>query len=255
MSAVRKKLVVGNWKANGSFAANAELLAGLKEGLSRCDGVDVVVCPPVLYLAQGKQVLTPSSVGLGAQNLSQYSNGAYTGEVSAAMLLDAGCCWVIVGHSERRSLFGESDDVVAGKVKLALDAGLVPIVCVGESLAERESGRQVEVVCSQLNHVVKRLGAQLFRGVVVAYEPVWAIGTGRTATPEQAQAMHSAIRLRLLEEGCDAEAVRILYGGSVNAKNALSLFQQKDIDGALVGGASLILDSFLSICEAATKIV
>lgn len=245
---VRKKLVIGNWKMNGGLDRNAVLLSSLaaKGGVTN---VDVVICPPYTYLAQALVALAPAGIAVGAQNLSAYKEGAYTGEVSAAMLVDLGCGWVIVGHSERRNLFGETDDVVTEKVRVAIDAGLRPVLCVGESLLEREAGEAEIVVCRQLDHVVSAIGAEKFAEVVVAYEPVWAIGTGKTATPEVAQAMHKGIRLHLAVHGI--ENVRILYGGSVTAVNASQLFSEPDIDGALVGGASLVADSFLSICAAA----
>ncbi|WP_284187321.1 triose-phosphate isomerase [Zoogloea oryzae] len=247
---MRKKLVVGNWKMNGGLKRNAALLAGLAACGNR-EGVDVVVCPPYPYLAQAVAAVKGAGVAVGGQDLCAFKDGAYTGEVSASMLLDLGCAWVIVGHSERRSLFGEADAVVAAKVQAALDAGLSPILCVGESLAQREAGEAEAVVCSQLDHVVDVLGAERFAGVVVAYEPVWAIGTGKTASPEQAQGMHREIRMHLERRGVAAEGVKILYGGSVTAANASQLFAEPDIDGALVGGASLVADSFSSICAAA----
>lgn len=235
---------------NGGRERNAALLAALA-GCGSAAGVDVVVCPPYPYLAQAIAALEGVAVAVGAQNLNAHKDGAYTGEVSASMLLDLGCAWVIVGHSERRSLFGEADDVVAAKVAAALDAGLSPILCVGESLAQREAGDAEAVVCGQLDSVVDLLGAERFGAVVVAYEPVWAIGTGKTATPEQAQAMHRAIRNHLESRGVAAAWVKILYGGSVTAANASLLFAEPDIDGALVGGASLVAEGFSSICAAA----
>lgn len=235
---------------NGGLERNAALLAGLAACGNR-EGVDVVVCPPYPYLSQAVAVLGRAAVAVGGQDLCAFKEGAYTGEVSASMLLDVGCSWVIVGHSERRSMFGETDAVVSAKVSAALDAGLAPILCVGESLAQRESGEADAVVRTQLDRVVDALGFDRFAGVVVAYEPVWAIGTGKTASPEQAQAMHRSVRVHLERRGVAAEGVRILYGGSVTAANALQLFSEPDIDGALVGGASLVADGFSSICAAA----
>ncbi|MBS0369577.1 MAG: triose-phosphate isomerase [Proteobacteria bacterium] len=251
---MRKKLVVGNWKMNGSRARNDVLLSALKEEGMQDAAVEVVVCPPYPYLGQVGQALEGSWVALGAQNLSSFSAGAYTGEVGASMLLDLGCAWVIVGHSERRSLFGEDDEAVAIKAQVALEAGLNPIVCVGETLQQREEGRAEEVVGKQIDGVVSILGLDCAAKLTVAYEPVWAIGTGRVASPEQAQAMHRFIRSRLELAGVAAAGVRILYGGSVTAENAPSLFVQPDIDGALVGGASLVAPGFLGICRAASSV-
>lgn len=249
---VRKKLVVGNWKMNGSRAQNDVLLSALKEE-GRDVAVEVVVCPPYPYLGQVGQALEGTWIALGAQNISSFNAGAYTGEVSASMLVDLGCAWVIVGHSERRSLFGETNEVVAVKVRAALEAGLNPIVCVGETLGQREDGKAEAVVGEQIDSVVSALGQDGAAKLTVAYEPVWAIGTGRVALPEQAQAMHRFIRARLDLAGVAAEGVRILYGGSVTAENAPLLFVQPDIDGALVGGASLVAPGFLGICRAASS--
>jgi triosephosphate isomerase len=237
---------------NGSLARNDVLLSALKEEGRQDAVVEVVVCPPYPYLGQAGQVLAGSRVALGAQNISSFSAGAYTGEVSASMLVDLGCVWVIVGHSERRSLFGEVDEVVAAKVRAALEVGLNPIVCVGETLQQREDGRAEAVVGGQIDSVVSALGLESAAKLTVAYEPVWAIGTGRVASPEQAQAMHRFIRARLESAGVVAGGVRILYGGSVTAENASSLFAQPDIDGALVGGASLVASGFSGICRAAS---
>jgi triosephosphate isomerase len=248
---MRKKLVAGNWKMNGSLAENARLLDEIKAGLA---GIDAVVCVPFPYLAQAQGALTGSSIAWGAQTLSEYEKGAYTGEVAASMLRDFGCRYVIVGHSERRSLFAESDAAVAKKFIAAQRAGLVPILCVGESLEERESGVTEAVVARQLDAVVATAGVGAFAQAIVAYEPVWAIGTGRTASPEQAQAVHAFIRGRLGErDRAIADALRIQYGGSVKASNAAELMAQPDIDGALVGGASLVSEEFIAICKAAAK--
>lgn len=248
---MRRKLVAGNWKMHGSKAANAALLAELRSGEAdlRCD---VVLCPPFPFLSQVEQALHSSVIALGAQNLSEHALGAYTGEVSASMLLDCGCRYVLIGHSERRSLFAESDDVVAAKFVAAQAAGLIPVLCVGETLAERESGQTDSVVARQLQVVLDRAGVQSLNNAVLAYEPVWAIGTGKTASPQQAQAVHAAMRSQV--SGGDpsvAAALRILYGGSVKPANAQELFDQPDIDGGLIGGASLVAEDFLAICRAA----
>ncbi len=249
MLSVRKKLVVGNWKMNGSQAQNLALIDGLKGRIP--EGVDVAVCPPYPYLAPVGALVDGLGVGLGAQDLSPRKEGAFTGDVAAVRLRDVGCEWVLVGHSERRTHHGEGDQLVATKIIAALEAGLKPILCVGETLEERDQGRAEEVVGSQVASVVEVLGVVAMARLVVAYEPVWAIGTGRTATPEQAEHMHACIRESLKGAGVEVGGVRILYGGSVTAANAASLFAQPSIDGALVGGASLVAESFASICAAA----
>lgn len=254
MPKVRKKLVIGNWKLHGGLARNEALLLGIR-GSDVMIGVDAVVCPPFPYLHQAAELLRGTSIMVGAQDLSAFREGAYTGEVAGEMLVDLGCRWVILGHSERRQLFGDTDAVVAAKADAALKAGLVPVLCVGESRAQRESGSAEAVVAAQLEAIVSAVGVSAFSRVVVAYEPIWAIGTGLTATPDQAQAMHFFIRNLLERIGVDAQEVRILYGGSVNAGNAARLFDEKDIDGALVGGASLLVDGFLAICGAASAAV
>jgi triosephosphate isomerase len=248
---MRKKLVAGNWKMHGSLAENAALLAAIKPALA---GIDAVVCVPFPYLAQTQALLAGSSIAWGAQNVSEQAKGAFTGEVSAAMLLDFGCKYVIVGHSERRSLYGESDELVASKYKAAQAAGLIPILCVGESLEERESGVTEAVVARQLDAVINATGVGSLSNAVVAYEPVWAIGTGKTASPEQAQAVHAFIRrkIAMLDAGV-AERLVIQYGGSVKAANASELMAQPDIDGGLIGGASLVADDFVAICQAAAN--
>ena len=248
---MRTKLVAGNWKMHGSLADNAALLAALKPALV---GIEAVVCVPFPYLAQAQAALAGSSVAWGAQNLSEQSKGAFTGEVSAAMLLDFGCTYVIVGHSERRSLYGESDTLVASKYMAAQAAGLKPILCVGESLEERESGVTEAVVARQLDAVINTAGVGSLANAVVAYEPVWAIGTGKTASPEQAQAVHAFIRNKIaaLDAGV-ADQLVIQYGGSVKAANASELMVQPDIDGGLIGGASLVAEEFVAICRAAAK--
>lgn len=246
-TSARKRLVMGNWKMNGSLAGNDMLLAGLRASSVGADGCDIAVCVPYPYLAQVGQALQGSAVSYGAQDLSQHQAGAYTGDVSAAMLADLGCQWVLVGHSERRTHHGETDQLVADKAQAALAAGITPVVCIGETLAEQEAGHTLGVVARQLAPVLA-LGQQAVTSMVFAYEPVWAIGTGRTATPDQAQAVHHAVRASLA--GVGAGQARILYGGSVNATNAASLFSMPDIDGALVGGASLVASEFLHIAAA-----
>lgn len=240
---MRKKLVIGNWKMNGSMASNLELLRALKQ--SAPSAVSVAVCAPFPYLEQCRQLLRNSWVSWGGQDCSAHANGAYTGEVSATMLKEFECRYVLVGHSERRAYHGETNAQVAAKAKAAMAAGVTPVVCVGETLSEREAGTTLSVVGVQLQAAIDALGEDLARAVV-AYEPVWAIGTGKTATPEQAQQVHAALRLQLERAG--AAAVQVLYGGSVKADNASELFSQPDIDGGLVGGASLKADDFLKIC-------
>lgn len=245
---MRRKLVVGNWKMHGSRAANAQLLAGLKEAGPW--NADVAVCVPFVYIAETALALTGTSLVYGAQDCSAHEQGAYTGEVSSAMLADVGCRYAIVGHSERRAYHAESDQLVADKAKAALAHGVTPIVCVGETRAEREAGQTEAVVKRQLAAVIHTLG-HCCGEMVVAYEPVWAIGTGLTATPEQAQAVHAVLRAQLHAATDRAGVMRILYGGSVKADNAAELFSQPDIDGGLIGGASLKAADFSAICRAA----
>jgi triosephosphate isomerase len=247
MGQTRKRLVMGNWKMHGSLAANAALLDGLKAGMARARDTELAVCAPFPYLAQLQAALSGTPISWGAQDVSLHAQGAYTGEVAASMLADFGCRWVLCGHSERRALHGESSAQVAAKAASALAAGLSPVVCVGETLDDRDAGEAECVIGDQLEPVLA-LGAEALARMVIAYEPVWAIGTGRTATPEQAQAVHAFIRAALEQQG--AGQVRILYGGSVKAANAAALFAQPDIDGALVGGASLVADEFLNIAAA-----
>ena len=249
---MRQKLVAGNWKMHGGFKANQQLLQEVAEGAAKLRGVEVAVCVPFPYLAQAQSLLAGSSVVWGAQNLSEQAQGAFTGEVSASMLQDFGCRYVLVGHSERRSIFGESDKLVAEKFAAALASGMHPVLCVGETLAQRDAGKTIEVVSAQMDAVLNRVGVAAFSGAVVAYEPVWAIGTGRTATSAQAQEVHAAIRAQIA--GGDAgvaEGLQVLYGGSVKPANARELFAMPDIDGGLIGGASLVAADFLAICAAA----
>ncbi len=253
---MRKYLVAGNWKMNGTSAANAALLDGILEGLPDVAGagaVGVLVCPPFPYLQAVAAKLAGTGIALGAQTVSEHASGAYTGEVSAGMLRDVGCEYAIVGHSERRALFGETSATVAAKFEAALSAKLLPVLCVGETLEEREAGRTEAVVGEQLGAVLERLGSDAFAGgAVIAYEPVWAIGTGRTATPEQAQDVHRHIRALLAErDAAVAERVQVLYGGSVKGANCAGLMAMPDIDGGLVGGASLQAGEFLAIAAAA----
>jgi len=249
---MRASLVAGNWKMHGSLPDNATLLSAVREGAERLRSAQVAVCVPFPYLSQVQQALAGSRTAWGVQTLSQHAKGAYTGEVSAAMAREFGCTYAIVGHSERRNLFGEGDEVVAAKVGAAIQAGLVPILCVGESLAQREAGVTESIVAGQLDAVVDRFGVAVLDRAVVAYEPVWAIGTGRTASPEQAQAVHAFLRGRIAsKDEAVAQRVRVLYGGSVKGSNAAELFAMADIDGGLIGGASLVADEFMAICRAA----
>lgn len=250
----RTPMVAGNWKMNGDRASNDVLIAGLRSALAMpVPGVDIVVCPPFPYLAQAGRGIAGLDVTLGAQNVSAHPNGAHTGEVSASMLADSGCRWVIVGHSERRSLLGEADGTIADKARAGLVAGLGVVACIGESLQEREAGRAEAVLARQVDALLPVVVDAMPDAFVLAYEPVWAIGTGRTASPEIAQQAHGLIRERLARAGVGAApAIRILYGGSVKASNAASLFAMPDIDGGLIGGASLVADEFIAICRAAS---
>lgn len=249
---MRLKLVIGNWKMHGSLAENRSLLGALKPILGGIKEAGVAVCAPYPYLAQLQSELTGTAIAWGAQNVSDQPKGAFTGEVSTSMLNDFGCRYVIVGHSERRSIYGESDGLVAKKYVAAQAAGLVPVLCVGETLAEREGGITEQVVARQLDAVIQTAGVESLAKAVVAYEPVWAIGTGKTATPDQAQAVHAYIRGKIAALNKQvAEGLIIQYGGSVKASNAVELFSQADIDGGLIGGASLVAEEFIAICKAA----
>ena len=240
---------------NGSTAGNAELVAGILRGAPESERVSLLVCPPYPYLAAVSNQLAGSGVKLGAQNVSEHEAGAFTGEVAPEMLTEAGCEYVLVGHSERRTLYGESSAAVAAKFKAALVAGLKPVLCIGETLAEREAGRTEEVVDEQLQAVIDLVGIAAFATAVVAYEPVWAIGTGVTASPEQAQEVHCHIRELLATNDADlAAALLILYGGSMKGDNAAGLLSMPDIDGGLIGGASLKADDFLAIAAAAAQL-
>jgi triosephosphate isomerase len=249
----RRPFVAGNWKLNGSLAANASLLGSIIAG-APWRSCDVVVCPAYVHIPDAVARVSGTGLGVGAQDVADVTAGAYTGEVSAAMLRDAGCGYVIVGHSERRTLYGDTDALVARKVAAAAAAGLVPIVCVGETLAERDAGATLDVVGRQLSAVLNGAGLGALAEAVIAYEPVWAIGTGRTATPAQADEVHRAIRALLARHDATmAGRLRIVYGGSVKAANAAELFAQPDIDGGLIGGASLDAGEFLAICAAAGR--
>ena len=249
---MRDFLVAGNWKMNGSTASNQELVAGIVAGAPQSDSAKLLICPPFPYLAAVAKQISGSRVLLGAQNVSEHESGAFTGEVAPAMLRDIGCEYVIVGHSERRALYGETSFAVAAKFKAALDAGLKPILCVGETLEQREGGGTESVVEVQLGAVIDKVGIAGFKSAVVAYEPVWAIGTGVTASPEQAQDVHRYIRGVMAGHDAEvAESTQILYGGSMKGENAAGLLAMPDIDGGLIGGASLKAGDFLAIAEAA----
>jgi triosephosphate isomerase len=253
---MRNYLVAGNWKMNGNAVANTERTRAILEGWRGGSApVRLLICPPYPYLREIGSALAHSHVALGAQNVSQYASGAYTGEVSPAMLRDVGCEYVIVGHSERRAMMGETSQIVAEKFAAALAAGLRPILCVGETLEEREQQRTEAVIDQQLDAVIDRTGVQAFANAVIAYEPVWAIGTGRTASQQQAQDVHLHIRSRLKGRNVEiAQAIQILYGGSVKGDNAAGLFAMPDVDGGLIGGASLKADDFLAIAAAAASL-
>jgi triosephosphate isomerase len=248
---MRRKLISGNWKMNGSLASNAALLEGIKAGLGQA-GCDIAVCAPAPYLTQCQQLLSGTLIAWGAQDVSEHESGAYTGEVAASMLTDFACRYVILGHSERRAYHGESDELVGRKAVRALSHGLIPIVCVGETLEEREAGQTETVVGRQLDAVLAAIGAAGLANLVIAYEPVWAIGTGKTATPQMAQDVHAFLRSRMnTVDAQAAQGVRILYGGSMKPDNAAELLAMADIDGGLIGGAALKAGDFLSIIRAA----
>jgi triosephosphate isomerase (TIM) len=249
---MRRPLIAGNWKMHGSRAENAELIEALLLGLPAQTPVDIVVCPPFVYLWEVSRLVKASNIALGAQSVCAEQVGAFTGEASASMLKDVGCKYVIVGHSERRAIYKEDDALVARKFLAAQSQGLIPILCVGETLEERERGQTMQVVSRQLTAVLDLAGVAALRAAVIAYEPVWAIGTGKNATPEQAQEVHAHIRTAVAARDAKIAAdVRILYGGSVKAANARELFAMPDVDGGLVGGASLKAEEFLKICAAA----
>ena len=248
---MRQPLIAGNWKMNGSKSSVDRLLAGIVAGAGEVRRSEIVVCPPFPFLETASRAIGGSGVHLGAQNCSSESSGAFTGEVAAAMLADFGCRYVIIGHSERRTLYGETETIIAKKLTAAVAAGLRPILCVGETLEERERGDMERVIGAQLDGIIDVCGIDAFGGFELAYEPVWAIGTGKTATPAQAQEVHAFIRGRLAgHDAAVASRMRILYGGSMKASNALELLSQQDIDGGLIGGASLDATDFLAIAKA-----
>jgi triosephosphate isomerase len=252
---MRDILVAGNWKMNGDSASNSALLAGILAGVPENDRIKLLVCPPFPYLAATAHQITGSRVALGAQTVSENAAGAFTGEVSVSMLADIGCEYVIVGHSERRSIYGESSADVAARFKAVSNAGLIPILCVGETLEERESEATESIIGEQLDAVLQLVGVAGFAHAVIAYEPVWAIGTGRTASPEQAQEVHAFIRQKIAAQDAEIAArILVLYGGSVKGDNAAGLFSMPDIDGGLIGGASLKADDFLAIADAAASL-
>jgi triosephosphate isomerase (TIM) len=249
---MRQPLVAGNWKMNGSRESVFQLLNGIREGIKFAPGIEVLVCPPYVYIPEAQGQLHGSPVSIGGQDLSLQEAGAFTGEISGPMLIDFGCSYVIVGHSERRSYHAESDELVAGKFAAALQSGLKPILCVGETLEQREQDATEEVVARQLGAVIESCGIAALGKGVIAYEPVWAIGTGMTATPEQAQQVHGFIRSLIAKhDPAVADEIRILYGGSMKPSNAAELIGKPDIDGGLIGGASLNAEDFIDICRAA----
>ncbi len=251
---MRRKLVAGNWKMHGGLARNRDLLHSLLPLLGKPGEVDCAVCVPFPYLSQAQDLLKGSAIAWGAQTLSEHAQGAYTGEVSAAMLADFGCRYVIVGHSERRGLYGETSDTVAAKFAVAIQGGLRPILCLGETLDQREQNVTESVIAEQLDAVIRLAGISAFTRAVIAYEPVWAIGTGRTATAQQAQEIHAFIRDRIARQDKNvAQDLQILYGGSVKPQNAAELFGMADIDGGLIGGAALVAQDFIDICAAALQ--
>jgi triosephosphate isomerase len=247
---MRRKIVAGNWKMNGSKELVRNLVGYVQSEIRESigSGVEIVIIPPAIYVAD-VIALAGNDMAVGVQNVSQWSSGAYTGEISAEMAKDQGCSFALVGHSERRQLFGESNELVAGKVERLVSLGLTAVVCVGETLEERETGKAENVVTLQVQQGLASVSTDQWQSIVVAYEPVWAIGTGKTATAEDAQAMHASIRRVLAGMGAPAKSISILYGGSVKADNAAALFAGPDVDGGLIGGASLVAEDFMSICR------
>lgn len=248
---MRQPLIAGNWKMNGTRASAEALIQGVIAGLTGMNQAEIAVCVPFVFLELGQRLLSGASIHLGAQNVCTEASGAYTGEISAAMLNEFGCSYVICGHSERRDYYGETDAIVAKKLAMVMSAGMTPILCVGETLEQREQGFMETVIARQIDAIIAANGIASFAQLEIAYEPVWAIGTGKTATPEQAQEVHAFIRTRLSERDATIGAtVRILYGGSMKPSNAAELLAMPDIDGGLIGGASLVADDFLAICQA-----
>ena len=249
---MRRTLIAGNWKMNGSSSSIEALINGLKDGLSEVTNADMAVCPPSIYLPLVKDLIGDAAIALGSQNVCDQESGAFTGEIAPSMLKEFNCQYALVGHSERRSLYGESDELVASRFAMARNSGLIPVLCIGETLEEREAGITEQVVSRQLDAVIVAQGIKAIADSVIAYEPVWAIGTGKTASPEQAQEVHAYIRNKLSAlDAAVAEKVQILYGGSMNAANAKELLSQPDIDGGLIGGASLKPADFLAIGKSA----
>jgi len=249
---MRRTLIAGNWKMNGSLESVSELMKGIKAGIGDVSNADMAVCPPAVYLMKVQGLIDGAAIGLGSQNICDQASGAFTGELAPSMLKEAGCQYAIIGHSERRSLYGESDELVAKRHAMAVESGITPILCIGETLEERESGVTEAVVARQLDAVIDTQGIDAIGKCVIAYEPVWAIGTGKTATPQQAQDVHAFIRAKLSALSTHiADSVQILYGGSMNAANAKELLGQPDIDGGLIGGASLKAEDFLAIGKSA----
>ena len=248
---MRRKIVVGNWKMNGSLASNEALLKALVEKIPQKISTDIVICAPYPYLFQTQSYLKNSSIRWGAQNVAKFESGAFTGEVSVSMLKEFGASYVIIGHSERSTAYCESDENIATKLMMVKEAGMTPILCVGESLIEREAGIMEKVVSKQLDTIVEMYGEDIFDETVIAYEPVWAIGSDMAASPEQAQTMHQFIREKLSPNAKVGKSLKIIYGGSVNPQNALQLFSMPDVDGGLVGRASLNASDFESICHSA----
>lgn len=248
---MRQPLIAGNWKMNGTRASAESLIQGVLAGSSVIGKAEIAVCVPFVFLEMSQRLLAGSTVRLGAQNVSTEASGAYTGEISAGMLNEFGCRYVICGHSERREYYGETDAIVAKKLAIVMSAGMTPILCVGETLEQREQGFMETVIAGQIDAIIEANGIESFDRIEIAYEPVWAIGTGKTATPEQAQEVHAFIRRRIAaHDAAIAEKVRILYGGSMKPSNAAELLAMPDIDGGLIGGASLVAEDFLAICQA-----
>ena len=249
---MRRTLIAGNWKMNGSLSSIEELINGIKGGLTDVTNADMAVCPPAVYISKVNELIGDAKIGLGSQNICDQESGAFTGELAPSMLKEFNCSYAIIGHSERRSLYGESDELVAKRFAMAVQSGITPLFCIGETLEERESGVMEDVVSRQLDAVIDTQGIEAIGQCVIAYEPVWAIGTGVTASPEQAQAVHAFIRSKLAALSTEvAEKVQILYGGSMNAGNAKELLSQPDIDGGLIGGAALKAGDFLAIGKSA----
>ncbi len=249
---MRRTLIAGNWKMNGSLESINKLMKGLTDGISSITNADMAICPPAVYLMKVGALIGDSGISLGSQNICDQESGAFTGELAPSMLKEAGCKYAIIGHSERRALYGESDALIANRFAMSVKSGITPILCIGETLEERESGVTEDVVSRQLDAVINQEGIAAIADCVIAYEPVWAIGTGKVATPEQAQSVHAFIRSKLAKQDANVAAqVQILYGGSMNAGNASDLLSQEDIDGGLIGGASLKAEDFLAIGKSA----